>query len=64
MKVIATEKGYYGRLIEPGETFEVPDGEKATWFNPVDGSPKEKASKGGKQAAAPVGADSADPAAV
>ncbi|CAB3624678.1 hypothetical protein [Achromobacter pestifer] len=40
MKVIATAVGYAGKdghqLRQPGDVFEVPDGSKATWFNPVD----------------------------
>lgn len=40
MKVIATALGYGGKdghqLRQPGEVFEVADGEKATWFEPVE----------------------------
>lgn len=36
MQVIATARGYHGSLREPGDTFEVPDGAKATWFAPVE----------------------------
>ena len=32
MKVIATAKGFYGALIEPGQVFDVPDGTKGAWF--------------------------------
>lgn len=36
MKVTATKPGYFGKLREAGETFEVPDGTgKASWFEPV-----------------------------
>ena len=35
MKVIALKQGYFGKLIEAGEEFDVPDGEKATWFVPI-----------------------------
>lgn len=35
MQVIAIQQGYYGKLIEPEETFEVEDGEKASWFVPT-----------------------------
>jgi len=36
MKVIALKQGYFGKLREPGDKFEVPDGSKASWFEPVD----------------------------
>jgi hypothetical protein len=36
MKVIATKPGYFDKLREVGETFEVPQGTgKASWFEPV-----------------------------
>lgn len=35
MEVIATKPGYFGKLRQPDEKFEVPDGSKATWFAPV-----------------------------
>ena len=35
MKVIATKLGYFGKLREPGDEFEVPDGTKGSWFEPV-----------------------------
>lgn len=44
MKVIATKPGYFGKLREPGDIFEVPDGETASWFHavkPADKKPKE-----------------------
>ena len=34
MKVTATARGYYGKLREPGDVFDVPTGSKATWFVP------------------------------
>jgi len=37
MNVIASKRGYFGRLIEAGETFEVPDGARASWFAPEGG---------------------------
>lgn len=36
MKVIAIKQGYFGKLRAPDDVFEVPDGEKASWFTPVD----------------------------
>jgi len=35
MNVIASKRGYFGRLIEAGEVFTVPDGAQASWFAPV-----------------------------
>ena len=49
MKVIATKPGYFDKLREVGETFEVPQGTgKASWFEPV-AEPKAQAK--GKTAA-------------
>lgn len=36
MKVIATAEGFHGKVRYPGETFEVADDEKGSWFVPVD----------------------------
>ncbi|MGE8659112.1 MAG: hypothetical protein ACN6O8_20400 [Achromobacter sp.] len=40
MKVIATALGYAGKdghqLRQPGDIFEVADGETASWFKPVE----------------------------
>lgn len=47
MKVIATKPGYFGKLRAVGEEFDVPDGSKATWFEPVKGD-KPADTKGGK----------------
>lgn len=38
MKVEAIKTGYFGKLREPGDVFEVPNGAKASWFTPVKGS--------------------------
>lgn len=40
MQVIATAKGYFGALIQPGQTFDVPDKSKASWYRPVEGGDK------------------------
>ena len=40
--MIATKTGYFGKLREPGETFEVPDKSKASWFSPVKTEPSVK----------------------
>ena len=42
MKVIATKLGYFGKLREPGDEFEVPEGTKGSWFKPVD-APEDEA---------------------
>ena len=57
MKVIATKQGYFGKLREPGDEFEVPDGTKGSWFQPVG----QKANgKGGKKPEAPASEKPAD----
>lgn len=57
MKVIATKLGYFGKLREPGDEFEVPDGTKGSWFQPVE----QKANgKGGKKPEAPASGKPAD----
>lgn len=57
MKVIATKLGYFGKLRQPGDEFEVPDGTKGSWFQPVE----QKANgKGGKKPEAPASEKPAD----
>ncbi len=57
MKVIATKQGYFGKLREPGDEFEVPDGTKGSWFQPVE----QKANgKGGKKPEAQANEKPAD----
>lgn len=34
MQVIATKAGYFGKLRQAGDKFDVPDGSKASWFAP------------------------------
>jgi len=34
MNVIASRRGYFGRLIDAGEVFTVPDDARASWFAP------------------------------
>lgn len=50
MKVIAISRGFYGALREAGDTFEVPEGAKATWFAPVEKAQSAPARKQRKQA--------------
>ena len=55
MKVIALKQGYFGKLREPGDKFDVPDGSKASWFEPVDSAKQEaKPSKPAKPADDPA----------
>lgn len=42
MKVIALKQGYFGKLIEAGEEFDVPDDAKASWFVPVEKAARAK----------------------
>lgn len=48
MKVIATKQGFYGgELRNEGDVFDVPDGAKSKWFEPVEsGEAKVKGRKG------------------
>ncbi len=50
MKVIASKLGFYGKLRQAGDEFEVQDGAKASWFDPVE-KPAERpqAKRGAKQ---------------
>jgi alkylated DNA nucleotide flippase Atl1 len=45
MKVIATAVGFSDKVRQVGETFEVPEGLKGSWFKPVPKDPKPKAEK-------------------
>jgi len=59
MRVIAIAQGYGGKdkhvLREIGEQFEVPDGVKASWYEPVDDEPtptggnRRQGGRGGQQ---------------
>lgn len=48
MKVIATKQGFYGKIREIGDEFDVKEGEKASWFAPKAEAEKPKA-EGKKQ---------------
>lgn len=43
MQVKAIAQGYFGKLVEAGEVFDVPEGEKASWFVAVEGDEHEEA---------------------
>lgn len=46
MKVVATEKGYFGGQVrEKDEQFDVPEGTKGSWFKAVDAAPAGKSGK-------------------
>lgn len=51
MKVIATKQGYLGKLRQPGDEFEVPDGTKGSWFEPVKQKAEDKKAKQGEKSA-------------
>lgn len=36
MEVITLKPGYFGKLREVGEKFDVPKGSKSSWFSPVE----------------------------
>lgn len=57
MKVIALKQGYFGKLRQPDDVFEVPDGTKGSWFQPVK---QEAPAKGGKKPEAPASEKPAD----
>lgn len=49
MRVVATKPGYLGKLRAVDDEFEVPEGAKASWFQPVE----QKAKGGVSKAPAP-----------
>lgn len=60
MKVIAIAKGFRGKLYEPGETFDVPEGTKGSWFVPAELQPEAKSAKVAKPAKAEKAAEGGD----
>lgn len=64
MRVIAIAQGYGGKdkhvLREPGEKFEVPDGVKGSWYEPVD-EPDQTPSTGGRGRQGGRGAQQSEP---
>ncbi|NYT44602.1 hypothetical protein H0A64_07145 [Alcaligenaceae bacterium] len=52
MKVIAISAGYRGKLREPGDTFDVPSGSKATWYVPAPADPETPGKNSGGRPAA------------
>ena len=60
MKVVANQRGYLGAIREPGDTFEVPDGTKGSWFDPVPEVPVAAPTKAGKPKGKPDPNDTGD----
>lgn len=61
MQVQAIARGYFGKLVEVGEVFDVPDDAKASWFVAVaDGGNDEDKPQQGKTKAKPKTDASAD----
>lgn len=56
MKVIATQKGFYGHIIEEGEVFEVHAKTKGSWFEPVKGQKQDQEDDDVKKTAPTLGA--------
>lgn len=55
MKVIATKKGFDGKALrEPGDVFDMPDGTKGSWFEPVKPGKVEAAKEAPKKDNAPL----------
>jgi len=51
MRVIATKEGHDGVVIRrPGDEFDMPDGSKGSWFEPVPAEPKPKKAKAAPEA--------------
>ena len=61
MRVTAIKEGFDGQAIRrPGDEFDVPDGAKGSWFEPVQTDPEPKRRKApGKGDAAPGKGDAA-----
>lgn len=60
VEVVATAKGYYGAIREPGDKFEVPQGTTGSWFELVEAEGKPKATRKSAKPAAQA-AESEDP---
>ena len=45
MLVISKARGYFNGIREPGQKFEVPEGSKGSWFEPVDKPSESKPSR-------------------
>lgn len=49
MQVIAKKTGYFGVLREAGDTFDVPDEETGSWFEPVATPQEDEVEPDGKE---------------
>jgi len=52
MQVIATKPGFYGKLRQASDKFDVPEGSKASWFGPAEVVAEAKAKKAKDEAKA------------
>ena len=50
MRVVAVDKGYFGRIREIDDEFDVPKDLKASWFRPVSADKKTAPAKKGGEA--------------
>lgn len=50
MRVIASQRGYFNGIREPGDEFEVPEGTTGKWFDPVESEKPKGKSKPAKPA--------------
>ena len=48
IEVVATERGYWGRMYNKGDKFTVPEVETGTWFTPVTPEPPKSTAKTAK----------------
>jgi hypothetical protein len=57
MKVVALKSGFFGKLRQAGDVFEVPDGTRGSWFRPDPASspppPKAEPRLGGRSSKKP-----------
>lgn len=57
MRVVATKVGYFGQLREVGEEFEVPEGTKGSWLEPVQAAEPERKPRASRPQRQDDGAD-------
>ena len=57
MKVKAIATGFYGFLRQPGDEFDVPEGETATWFEPIRAAAERKKPKASAETSDDTGAE-------
>lgn len=57
MKVKAIATGFYGFLRQPGDEFDVPEGETATWLEPIRAAAERKKPKASAETSDDAGAE-------